>query len=315
MIVNMDEKQTSSEKQKQKQTSSEKQTHKSIKPVKKKTIKKSSNYFCGNCGKKGHIYRKCVAPIISLGVIVYRLNSNGEREYLMIRRKDTLGFVEFMRGKYNLTNYSYIYTLFSIMTEQERQKILENDYDTLWGNLWMNKNTKQYHNEYDNSRKRFNKLKAGYKTKDNKIISLKSIHESQPILWTEPEWGFPKGRRNSREKDKECAMREFREETGLNDSDYNLEDNFGRIEETFYGTNNIRYKHIYFIGKWTSNKIIKVDKNNLSQICEIGDISWFTYEEGYKKIRKYNIEKKRLLKNLEYELNDIKANIKNNIKL
>ena len=36
-----------------------------------------------------------------LGVIVYRIVDNNP-EYLMIQRKDTLGYVEFMRGKYNL---------------------------------------------------------------------------------------------------------------------------------------------------------------------------------------------------------------------
>ena len=32
--------------------------------------------------------------------------------------------------------------------------------------------------------------------------------------WTEQEWGFPKGRRNFQEKDYDCAIREFTEETG-----------------------------------------------------------------------------------------------------
>ena len=74
--------------------------------------KDTSHYFCGNCGKRGHVYRKCLAPITSLGVIVYRWNNEKKREYLMIRRRDTLGFVEFMRGKYNLSNCPYIYELF-----------------------------------------------------------------------------------------------------------------------------------------------------------------------------------------------------------
>ena len=94
--------------------------------------KESSQYFCGNCGKKGHVYRKCLAPITSLGVIVYKMNDNNEREYLMIQRRDTLGFLEFMRGKYNLSNYSYIYELFSIMTENERGRLISKDFDELW---------------------------------------------------------------------------------------------------------------------------------------------------------------------------------------
>ena len=264
-----------------------------------------TNLFCGNCGKKGHLYRKCVAPITSLGVILFRINEKKEREYLMIQRKDTLGFVEFMRGKYNLNNYSYIYELCSIMTEDERTRLINNEFNTLWEELWMNKNNRQYHNEYENSKKKFEKLKVGFKGKSNEIISLEAIHRTQPILWKEPEWGFPKGRRNLRESDLECAKREFREETGLDDIDYMIREDLGRIEETFHGTNNIRYRHIYFIGLWNSDKEIKIDKNNFSQISEIGNIGWYKYTDAYKIIRSYNREKRRLLKNLEYALNEL----------
>ena len=39
------------------------------------------------------------------------------------------------------------------MTESERIKILNNDFDVLWQNLWMNKNLKKFNNEYTNSKK------------------------------------------------------------------------------------------------------------------------------------------------------------------
>lgn len=278
--------------------------------------KEGSQYFCGNCGKKGHVYRKCLAPITSLGVIIYKKNSNNKREYLMIRRRDTLGFVEFMRGKYNLSNCSYVYELFSIMTESERVRLVEREFDVLWNELWMNKNTRQYHNEYENSKKKFNKLKIGFFAKvDNQpdeFISLGIIHKNEPIKWQEPEWGFPKGRRMLKESDIECATREFREETGLEDSDYTICEDLGRIEETFYGTNNIRYRHIYYIGLWDSTKEVSVDKSNFSQVSEIGNIAWFPYEVAHSKIRTYNWEKKRLIHNLEYELNDIEVSMLKN---
>ena len=73
-----------------------------------------SNLYCGNCGKIGHVYRKCLEPITSLGVIVFRKNAENKFEYLMIRRRNTLGFVEFVRGKYNFTNYKYLYQIFSM---------------------------------------------------------------------------------------------------------------------------------------------------------------------------------------------------------
>ena len=33
--------------------------------------------YCGNCGKIGHIYRRCTEPIISLGIICININIFG----------------------------------------------------------------------------------------------------------------------------------------------------------------------------------------------------------------------------------------------
>ena len=54
--------------------------------------------FCNNCGKIGHLFHQCKVPITSIGVITFRI-INGSIEILLIRRKDSLAFVDFMRGK------------------------------------------------------------------------------------------------------------------------------------------------------------------------------------------------------------------------
>ena len=78
------------------------------------------------------------------------------------------------------------------MTEKERVKILNNEFDFLWQNLWMNKNLKKFHNEYSSSKKKFNILKKGTEI-NGEFISLLNVHNSTPIKWNTPEWGFPKG--------------------------------------------------------------------------------------------------------------------------
>ena len=72
-------------------------------------------------------------------------------------------------------------------------------------------------------------------------------YKDTPIVWGEPEWGFPKGRRNYHEKDISCALREFEEETGYKRTDLSIMQNIQPVEEIFTGSNYKSYKHKYFI--------------------------------------------------------------------
>jgi len=258
--------------------------------------------YCGNCGKTGHIYKHCLAPIISMGIVLTK--KKNELLFLLIQRKDTLGFVEFMRGKYNLENVDYIKNLLSIMTKTERQNILNFDFDDLWNKLWMNKPNNQYFNEYENSKMKFYKLKIGYRFED-KFINFEELNNVVECIYLTPEWGFPKGRRNLYESDLNCAKREFQEETGINEIDYNLL-NAPCVSELFYGTNNIRYKHIYYLAHTDKDLKVSLDKNNKDQITEISNIAWYNYNDAMNIIRPYNIEKKNALKKInEYLLNSL----------
>ena len=75
--------------------------------------------FCNNCGKNGHVFHTCKHPIMSIGLIAFRMYEN-KFQYLMIKRKHSLGFVEFMRGKYPVNNYEYLINIFNEMTIYER---------------------------------------------------------------------------------------------------------------------------------------------------------------------------------------------------
>ena len=62
--------------------------------------------YCNNCGIKGHLYKDCRKPVISCGNIIFRLDKD-EPEILMIQRKDSLCYIEFLRGKYDIYNINY----------------------------------------------------------------------------------------------------------------------------------------------------------------------------------------------------------------
>ena len=102
----------------------------------------NNNNFCNNCGMKGHLFHQCKLPITSIGLIVYKVdnpeNNNEPKtiKYLMIRRKDSLGFVDFMRGKYNLNNKVHLLNIINEMTIEEKSNILKYNFNYLWNNLW-----------------------------------------------------------------------------------------------------------------------------------------------------------------------------------
>ena len=269
------------------------------------------NNICQNCGIKGHHIRNCPNPVTSLGVILYKIDS-GIIKYLIVRRKNTIGFVEFIRGKYAANDIEYIQELFNVMTETEINLLLNKKFSFLWEFLWMdkkfNKGGNRTKRDYETAYEKFHKIKEGYG--ENKKINIEKFINEKNKFYIEQEWGFPKGRRNLKESDIDCAVREFEEESGYEKSEYIIEDTNIKFQEIFSGTNNIRYKHIYYLAKCLNkNKILNVDKNKFSQYSEINCIKWFNYQDGLKNIRDYNIEKKEILK----KVNDYILSLKNNI--
>ena len=207
--------------------------------------------YCNNCGRQGHIYNKCKHPITSVGIIAFRPKAENI-EYLMICRRHSLGFVDFMRGKYSLYNYYYLQNLIDEMTIQEKQNLLTYNFHELWKNLWGNFEGVKYHNEEDVSYTKFEKIKIGISLK-NINYNLKMLIENSSSNWATQEWGFPKGRRNYQENDINCALREFEEETGYNKKDVKVIKNLMPLEEIFTGSNLKSYKHKYFLAYIDNN--------------------------------------------------------------
>lgn len=241
--------------------------------------------FCNNCGKNGHMFHHCNQPITSIGIIAFRYN-NGVVEYLMIRRKDSLGFVDFMRGKYPLHNKNYLMNIINEMTNEEKVRLTTMTFDELWSHLWGDNIGIQYRGEEKVSRDKFRTLKEGIKTNNN-YYTLESLISDSTTKWETPEWGYPKGRRNYHEKDLNCALREFEEETGYLRNNLNVIQNIIPIEEIFTGSNYKSYKHRYYIAY--------LDNLNNSetefQKSEVSKVEWKPHTEVCEMIRPYNIEK------------------------
>jgi 8-oxo-dGTP pyrophosphatase MutT (NUDIX family) len=246
--------------------------------------------FCSNCGENGHMFHQCKKPITSNGVIAYTFKESQEPKYLMICRKDSLGFVDFMRGKYILHDKQYIQNIVDEMTVSEKQKLLTHTFDELWVQLWGGNIGIQYRGEEKTSRDKFNKLKHGIMVRDTRY-TLSSIISNTSTCWDEPEWGFPKGRRNYNEKEISCALREFEEETGYCGLNLHLIQNLLPFEEVFTGSNNKSYKHCYYIANMNHH----IDNEPDYQKSEVSKIKWFCYHDAINIMRPYNLEKKEIL--------------------
>ncbi len=264
--------------------------------------------YCGNCGKIGHIYKNCTDPITSLGILLYRITKYG-REYLLVMRKDSLGYVELIRGNYPLNDLEYLTNIFDEMTETEKYRILNLPFSTLWNDLWVEDEEKKakYQKEFYNSEKQFNILKNGLQVEE-KFTNLSSLVNNSKSNWDQPEWGFPKGRRNLKERDLHCAVREFEEETDIDRENIYVLRCIDPLEEDFIGSNKKRYKHIYYIAKLVDDigtPCINQDKK--IQVIEIGDIKWFTLSDALKSIRSYNREKKNILREADTLIDSIES--------
>lgn len=300
--------------------------------------------FCGNCGKYGHIYKKCRDPITSIGIILFKLDNhtafikkfnnfleknNNTRyisithynsmhndnlkyikeytkkvKFLLIRRKHTLGYIEFLRGRYEIDDVDVVISLFEQMTSGEIDDLNNKNFNELWADLWKTTaNNKSYELEFELSRKKFNLLKISEKHPDLAFY----IDNIKP-KYSKPEWGFPKGRRDNKERNVECAKRELYEETGYRGNEYLLLKKMIPLQEIVIGTNSVEYKHIYFTGINTTSRLPLLDIHNIKQIEEVGKLGWYTHLEASNMLRPYHRDKKKILNELLLFIIDIMRN-------
>jgi ADP-ribose pyrophosphatase YjhB (NUDIX family) len=237
----------------------------------------------------------------------------------MVQRKDSLSYVEFIRGKYTTDQKHYLMKLVSNMTPSEREALATLPFDQLWKKLWQSEDCKGFLREYNEAKSKFEMLKRGYimRTENNEIyyFDIDYILGNTPCNLTEAEWGFPKGRRNINEHDFTCAVREFKEETGIHPRNIRVINNLKPFEEVFSGTNKVRYKHIYYIALINSMAGVDptgtgrpqqlYDPGNKVQSREIKDVKWFNYEDVQSRISDYNIERKELFKRVDTMLTKV----------
>jgi 8-oxo-dGTP pyrophosphatase MutT (NUDIX family) len=276
--------------------------------------RRHNSSICTNCGGHGHTFRQCIAPVTSYGVIMVRpqvgfdiaasLSSNPglvtgmenqELEFLLIQRRDSLGFIELMRGRYKMSDIDYIRLHMNGVTLNERERYCEGPFEELWNGMWGLDHSHLYKNEYETAKAKWEQIHRGVTDVNGKVWTSKDIANTCDETHHTPEWGFPKGRRDSQESDYICAMREMYEETGVKENDVIPINNLEPLVESFFGSNHVHYCHKYYL-IWVPRELnISFDNKNEHMRKEIGDIQWVSLEKGLSLIRQKNVEKKEVL--------------------
>ncbi len=284
--------------------------------------KYKKNIYCTNCNRNNHEYKDCREPITSWGIILVNLSNINKDilhnkinvktklftifpqnykelenlssymediKFLLIQRRHSIGFMDFIRGKYKLDNIDQINSLFQYMNKKEIELIETKTFDELWNEIWNNdlNRINNIKREYVIAKSQFEKLKNG----DDSELNLDFFIKNITPLYKFNEWGFPKGRRDKNESQIDCALREFTEETGISKDKIKFIENIDPIEENLIGTNGIPYRHIYYIAEVKENILPDINDNN-----EIGGIGYFNYNEACEIIREYHTEKKNILR-------------------
>lgn len=250
--------------------------------------------FCNNCGDRGHAFRDCKKPVLSCGIILMRDSTTqttspklpliaNNIEVLMIRRKDSMSYTEFMRGKYDPDNTAYVVRLLENMTQSELVSFKSTPFEMLWSRMWNHAD--RHEHEMPNACEKFN--------------SVLHLVDGINSKYTEPEWGFPKGRRFRCESDIQCAEREFNEETNIPRDTLTMVKDV-EFSETFNGTNDTPYQHKYFLALLTKPWGVNIhQKFTIVQKREISAIGWKTIADCMDLTRPHmNVGRESLLTDL-----------------
>lgn len=214
--------------------------------------------------------------IKSYGIVLFTIveNMDGTKKplYLLYQRRDTYGYMDFMRGYWNEYN---IRNILSLMTRVELTRLKTYCFDDLWNDLWTTPNCRIFREGYSKSKRKFESIQE-------RLPDI--IDEIEPTV-TRNSWGFPKGKKNfEQEPEITAAIREFREETRFVNEKIDLIGPDVWFSEHYTGTDGKRYYTKYFVAR--CDKPYKVrymslphsNIRNFSVSEEAERVNWFTFE-------------------------------------
>lgn len=206
-------------------------------------------------------------PYISYGAIVYALDT---KKWCLVQRRHSPEFIELIRGHYNHADISVLkYGL----SRDEHVILLE-----LLGDTSPDKYEVIYQRTVPGEDWEFGYTKFidCYNRLNNSLRDFDGVYE-------DTEWLWPKGRPLKNEQQRTTAVREFFEETGIEDMELQLVSQIPLIE-SYRGANGLTYQTKCWV--YTTKHEIKIKPYLLPNMpTEIKNGGWFEYETAYRLLR------------------------------
>lgn len=212
---------------------------------------------------------------LSIGIACVRVSKN-QPQMLMIKKRYSYSFGEFVHGKYTALSdkrrnphaKAELIELFSGMTVEEKLDLLGLDFDQIWYRVWLSRHKPPV---YYSSRHKFEE--SFLMDKGVKLRKLINRSANAQLVWE-----IPKGKKKYKgEPDITCAIREFEEETNIPKSRYKfiptMKKEFSHIDK------GVQYRNVYYIAVVKRNVEPEVNFNIQSQLHEISDIKWMDINE------------------------------------
>jgi 8-oxo-dGTP pyrophosphatase MutT (NUDIX family) len=223
----------------------------------------------------------------------FRDRNKGEVEMLLIKKRYTYQFFEFVFGRYKKNDAKHLMYLFNHMTYSEKVCILNMKFAEMWYRVWLTNPEKTYFYGYkqikdgkisSDTKKKTKKVPwkgiGCYFKKKNKFESSFMKDSGKRLLNlidnsgnSETPWDIPKGHKFLNEKDMNAAKREFEEETGVDPKNYTVMWHVPPMVIA-YQNQGTTYKHYYYLATSENTWNSKVSFKKYNQVLEVECIKW-----------------------------------------
>jgi len=232
-------------------------------------------------------------PTFGIALCRYNIDRNKQSEILMIKKRYTYQYFNFVYGKYRKNDDLYLQYLFDNMTVGEKIEIMSMNFSKMWYRIFLidyvtNYNISSNFSVTDhmikyNSKmyiKKKSKFETYFLTNMTKLQSFIKNSTNNEIMWEIPKGHMEINKQKTNELPLDCAKREFEEETNISDKEYKILWDVEPISVN-HVDDDIKFTSSYFIAiqNNTSNIQPVISMSSYHQLIEIENIKWVSIQD------------------------------------